>query len=242
MTAEPPSISHDEKRDQQPTLRPATELLRSPTIAFDDQGPLQLDIEERPLQHVVPRSGNNNLEMRREWTQEDKELSRANYDHLERQKSYHGEKGADGEEGDEGQADIREHRYTIEQLQETFKTNFSIKNVASSFGLTNEEAAARLVRDGPNALTPPKKRSSFQKVRPTTTLPHENINLFAYFISVYGLSAVTLQHPHDRRRCPRIHFARCGLQGSKTGFFYFLLFSIWVLTRIKLFPSWIRTE
>jgi sodium/potassium-transporting ATPase subunit alpha len=172
MTAEP---SHDEKHFQPPTSTPQrrhVELVRTPTIAFDDQGGPgadQPEIEEKSLQpytHAVPRSGNKNLEMRRELTQEDKELSRANYDHLEKQKS-HGEKGGDDDDekggGGANHADIREHRYTMEQLQDILKANFDSKNAPSSFGLTSEEAAARLARNGPNVLTPPKKKSAFQK-------------------------------------------------------------------------------
>lgn len=170
MTAEPPSTSHNEKHtDQQSTPRRPTELVKTPTIAFDDQGLDLPEIEEKslhPYTHAVPRSGNKNLEMRRELTQEDKELSRANYDHLEKQKS-RGEKGGADDDDEEGgvasQADIREHRYTMEQLQDILKTNFNSKHPASSFGLTSEEATARLARDGPNVLTPAKKKSALQK-------------------------------------------------------------------------------
>jgi len=201
MTAEPPSAtSQDEK--QPPSHQ--TELVRHPTIAFDDQGANQPEIEEGPAHphtHVLPRSGNKILEMRRELTQEEKELSRANYDHLERQKSHHGEKDAgDGEEEDDAnQADIREHKYTIEQLQDAFKTDFDVKQPSSSFGLTGEEAAARLIRDGPNVLTPPKKKSAFQKVNPnipftlsSSTRTDHSLFLYQYIDCLRSLFNVLL--------------------------------------------------
>lgn len=150
--------SEDPVTDTSPnTNKPGNgvELTRNPTIVFDS-GPDQLEIEEKPRPTAI-RSGNKNLEMRREVTQEDKELSRANYDHLEREKSH------DGDGNTVNQADIREHRHTAERLLKILDTDFDIKAPASSFGLTSEEAAARLARNGPNVLTPPKKKSAFQK-------------------------------------------------------------------------------
>lgn len=46
--------------------------------------------------------------------------------------------------------DIKEHFLTIPELEVEMKTSFTV-------GLTSAEAAMRLERDGPNALTPPKR-------------------------------------------------------------------------------------
>jgi len=175
MSADPPSVSQDEKPLQQ-HHKPHTELVRHPTIAFSDQIVDQLEIEEtyaRPYSHFAPRGGERNLEIRRELTQEEKELSRANYDHLETHKDDKDSADADG--GGANHTDIREHRYSVEQLQDTFKTNFDIKQAASSFGLTSGEAATRLARDGPNILTPPKKKSALQKASLNILLVDENL-------------------------------------------------------------------
>lgn len=138
-----------------------TELKRhQPTIAFDKTSD-QPEIEEKSPAPLRVR--NRNLEVHRELTQEDKELSRANYDHLERQKSQPGGEKGDGDGNLSNQTDIREHMYSADHLGETLETTFDLKAPASSFGLTMEEAAARLSRNGPNVLTPPKKKSALQK-------------------------------------------------------------------------------
>ena len=46
--------------------------------------------------------------------------------------------------------DITEHSLSWEELEKAMMTNFSS-------GLSSEEAASRLLKNGPNALTPPKK-------------------------------------------------------------------------------------
>jgi sodium/potassium-transporting ATPase subunit alpha len=43
-------------------------------------------------------------------------------------------------------------------------TSINAGNPSASSGLTAEEAQARLARDGPNQLTPPKKKSALRKV------------------------------------------------------------------------------
>ncbi|KAF8320135.1 aminophospholipid-transporting P-type ATPase [Clavulina sp. PMI_390] len=130
------------------------EVPRQPTIAFDNTlSPSGID-EKRQLS----RAANKNLEIRRELTQEDKELSAANYEHLDKKD----DKG-DGDENLVNQADIREHQYTAEQLTKILDTSFNAKAPATSEGLTSAVAADRLAKNGLNRLTPPKKRSALQK-------------------------------------------------------------------------------
>jgi sodium/potassium-transporting ATPase subunit alpha len=88
-------------------------------------------------------------------TKEDKELAAAGYDHLSSPKDQKTEKGT--------QIDIYEHSLPIQGLSDLLKTNFDLKDPAHSFGLTSDEAKARLERDGPNMLTPPKKKSALRK-------------------------------------------------------------------------------
>lgn len=94
-------------------------------------------------------------------TQEDKELAAAGYDHLDQAKK---EGGKDGEDDKMGNVDITEHRLPILEVMEVLGTSFEVKDPAASLGLTVGEAGERLKRDGPNALTPPKKKTALQKV------------------------------------------------------------------------------
>lgn len=92
----------------------------------------------------------------RTMTKEDKELAAAGYQHLITSKDQKTEK--------ETQIDIFEHNLPFDGLSDTLKTNFDLKDPGHSFGLTSDEAKARLERDGPNMLTPPKKKSALRKV------------------------------------------------------------------------------
>lgn len=89
-------------------------------------------------------------------TKEDKELAAAGYDHLGTPKDQKTEKDI--------QIDIYEHNLPFDDLTDSLKTSFDLKDPAHSFGLTSDEAKARLERDGPNMLTPPKKKSALRKV------------------------------------------------------------------------------
>lgn len=89
-------------------------------------------------------------------TKEDKELAAAGYDHLGTPK--------DQKTDNETQVDIHEHSLPFDGLTDTLKTNFDVKDPGHSFGLTSDDAKDRLARDGPNMLTPPKKKSALRKV------------------------------------------------------------------------------
>jgi sodium/potassium-transporting ATPase subunit alpha len=52
---------------------------------------------------------------------------------------------------------ITEHNLSMSDLESTMRTNFAV-------GLTSDEAASRLLRDGPNSLTPPKKPPMWYKL------------------------------------------------------------------------------
>ncbi|RPD59319.1 aminophospholipid-transporting P-type ATPase [Lentinus tigrinus ALCF2SS1-7] len=97
--------------------------------------------------------------MKREMTKEDKELADAGYEHLKQQKPQ-GQKEGDGKlDG----VDIHEHKLGFQELQTELDTTFDAKDPSTSPGLSSEEAKARLSRDGPNILTPPKKKSALRK-------------------------------------------------------------------------------
>lgn len=141
---------------QSPTFTEDEALAATRTVAFD--GPLdQGDIYEEKIHHghIRPRG----VEMKREMTKEDKELAAAGYEHLEEHKA----KGKKGESSDFDNVDIQEHRLAFPELSRALDTNIDTKDPGSSYGLTNEEAKARLARDGPNVLTPPKKKSALRK-------------------------------------------------------------------------------
>lgn len=132
-------------------------LAATRTVAFNslDQG--EINEEKIHHGHLRPRG----VEMKREMTKEDKELAAAGYEHLEEHKT----KGKKGESSELDKVDIQEHRLPFSELGKTLDTSIDTKDPGSSYGLTTEEAKARLTRDGPNILTPPKKKSALRKVR-----------------------------------------------------------------------------
>lgn len=115
--------------------------------------PNEAEITEEKLGGGAKPKG---IEMKRELTREDKELAAAGYEHLEEKK---------GQKPELQQVDITEHRLILADLHKTLETSFDAKVPEQSRGLTSEEAAARLERDGRNVLTPPKKKSALRKVR-----------------------------------------------------------------------------
>ncbi|KAN0141264.1 aminophospholipid-transporting P-type ATPase [Lactarius tabidus] len=96
------------------------------------------------------------VELRREKTQEEIRLAAAGYDHLTKDKP-------SAEDTKFGDVDITEHSLPIHEVETLLSTSFNWTDPAQSRGLTNADAEERLKRDGPNALTPPKKKSALQK-------------------------------------------------------------------------------
>lgn len=122
----------------------------------DDSSPRAVVLAEDTIREekVVGRMG---VEMtHRTITKEDKELAAAGYDHLGTPK--------DQKTENETHIDIYEHSLPFDGLSDQLKTDFDLKDPGHSFGLTSDEAKVRLARDGPNMLTPPKKKSAFRKV------------------------------------------------------------------------------
>jgi sodium/potassium-transporting ATPase subunit alpha len=101
----------------------------------------------------VARTG---VELKHTLTQDDKELAAAGYGHLADKNKKAGI--------EEANVDIHEHKVPLANLGETLSTSIDPKDPGASHGLTAAEALARLQRDGPNILTPPKKRSPFRQV------------------------------------------------------------------------------
>ncbi|PPQ97968.1 hypothetical protein CVT26_003117 [Gymnopilus dilepis] len=93
------------------------------------------------------------VEMKRTITQEEKDLAAAGYEHL--QNPDHKDDGKN--------VDITEHQLDLASVLEVLKTSFDTKEPSQSYGLTADEARTRLQRDGPNVLTPPKKKSALMK-------------------------------------------------------------------------------
>ena len=120
------------------------------------------DVEEKAPHAHAPRP--KGVEMKREMTKEDKELADAGYEHLRQEKAQAQAHKGEGE-GEPDGVDIQEHRLAFEELQGALDTAFDAKDPALSPGLSGDEAKARLARDGPNVLTPPKKKSALRKVR-----------------------------------------------------------------------------
>ena len=59
--------------------------------------------------------------------------------------------------------DTNDHVLSLADIAAKHNTSLSVDNIRQSNGLTKSEAAARLLRDGPNALTPPKKTPEWIK-------------------------------------------------------------------------------
>jgi len=140
--------THSSDPEKSPNLDKDIEAVPVRTVAFpeeDERHPR--DEKQRPL----------GVEMRRQMTEEDARLAAAGYEHITREKS--------GPETVKfGDVDITEHSLPIHEIEVLLHTSFNWTDPAQSSGLTAAEAEARLQRDGPNALTPPKKKSALQKV------------------------------------------------------------------------------
>ena len=96
------------------------------------------------------------VELKKTLTKEEKDLSAAGYEHLDAD--------AKQRKSEETNLDIHEHQIPLQALSDTVKTNFNLKDPGHSIGLTATEAGTRLEQDGPNILTPPKKKSALRKV------------------------------------------------------------------------------
>eukprot|EP00445_Apocalathium_hangoei_P043815 CAMPEP_0203976200 /NCGR_PEP_ID=MMETSP0359-20131031/100994_1 /ASSEMBLY_ACC=CAM_ASM_000338 /TAXON_ID=268821 /ORGANISM="Scrippsiella Hangoei, Strain SHTV-5" /LENGTH=534 /DNA_ID=CAMNT_0050914403 /DNA_START=60 /DNA_END=1662 /DNA_ORIENTATION=+ len=59
--------------------------------------------------------------------------------------------------------DATEHKMSLEELKEKFETAIDEQNPKESKGLSDQEAKNRLLRDGPNAMTPPKQTPEIVK-------------------------------------------------------------------------------
>lgn len=144
------------------------DIVATRAIAFpDDQE------KERPTGGLRPKG----VEMKRTITQEDRDLAAAGYAELEDKKHKAG-----GKEVDLMNVDIQEHRLAFEKLKVELETSFDSKDPGASTGLTSEEAKVRLQKNGPNVLTPPKKRSALRKVR---ELSYPSSSISYYAVSVH---------------------------------------------------------
>ena len=139
--------THSSDPEKSPNLDKDIEAVPVRAVAFPDDDPHPRDEKQRPA----------GVEMRRVMTEEDARLAAAGYEHITKEKS-------DPETVKFGDVDITEHSQPIHEIELLLHTSFNWNDPAQSSGLTTAEAEARLQRDGPNALTPPKKKSALQKV------------------------------------------------------------------------------
>ncbi|KAH9977106.1 aminophospholipid-transporting P-type ATPase [Lactifluus volemus] len=100
--------------------------------------------------HRDDKSRPTGVEMRRQMTQEEIILAAAGYEHLTKEKTT-------DESTKFGDVDITEHSRPIQEIEGILSTSFNWTDPAQSSGLTAAEAEERLQRDGPNALTPPRR-------------------------------------------------------------------------------------
>ncbi|EFP77177.2 hypothetical protein PGT21_010835 [Puccinia graminis f. sp. tritici] len=130
---------HDRSTNQLNTANPTG------GISFADPKP--------PMSATI--QGGRDLGLRRELTHDEKELANAGYEELESKMKAKALEGVS--------ADISEHKLSPAKVAEAMGTSINLGNPSASSGLTAEEAQARLARDGPNQLTPPKKKSALRK-------------------------------------------------------------------------------
>ncbi len=139
--------THLSDPEKSPDLDKDVQAIPVRTVAFPDDEHHPRDEKQRPA----------GVEMRRQMTEEDVRLAAAGYEHLTKEKPGPGDTKF-------GDVDITEHRLPIHEIEGLLHTPFNWNDPARSSGLPTAEAEARLKRDGPNALTPPKKKSALQKV------------------------------------------------------------------------------
>lgn len=134
-----------------PTMHAEELLANARTVAFPNE---QDDIYEEKIHHGHMRP--KGVEMKREMTKEDMELAAAGYEHLQEHK---------GKKDELDGVDVNEHHLSFDELGKALDSSIDTKDPGASHGLTSEEAKQRLARNGPNILTPPKKKSALRKVR-----------------------------------------------------------------------------
>jgi Cation transporter/ATPase, N-terminus len=139
--------THSSDPEKSPNLDKDIEAVPVRTVAFPEDERHPRDEKSRPA----------GVEMRRVMTEEDARLAAAGYEHLTKEKS-------GPEDVKFGDVDITEHSRPIHEIEGLLRTSFNWNDPARSLGLTTAEAEARIKLDGPNALTPPKKKSALQKV------------------------------------------------------------------------------
>jgi sodium/potassium-transporting ATPase subunit alpha len=128
-----------------PLTSPNEENVATRAVAFPDDDEIH---EDKRIGALRPKGP----EIKREMTQEDRDLAAAGYEHLEEK-----------QQSEVDNVDIQEHRLSLKDLAKAHNTLFDTKDPAQSAGLTTEDAEARLARDGKNVLTPPKKKSALRK-------------------------------------------------------------------------------
>lgn len=117
-------------------------------VAFPDE---ETRLEEKTY-GVRPKG----VEMKKTLTQEEKDLAAAGYEDKKARKAE--------KESDIGQVDITEHATSLIEMNDKLNTSVDVKDPGNSTGLTGDEAKRRLEQNGPNVLTPPKKKSALRKV------------------------------------------------------------------------------
>lgn len=112
----------------------------------------------------------------------------ANYEHLEDLKLKNKNKSeadinAQGDGKFSSTVDISEHMLSFQELTTRLDTSFYVKDPSKSLGLTPTVAEQRLAQNGPNVLTPPKKRSAFEKVDVHLSLSEYRLTPFIFPVS-----------------------------------------------------------
>ncbi|KAF8655874.1 hypothetical protein AX16_002957 [Volvariella volvacea WC 439] len=144
-----------EHQHTQETQSIEEEAQNARAIAF----PSDLDAHDEKGAAITVRPRGTGIEMKRNLTQDEKQLAAAGYEHLDAQKI----KAKMEEDPQANNVDIDEHRHTFSELEEALGTSIDIKDPSQSYGLTDDEAKARFEKYGPNVLTPPKKKSALRK-------------------------------------------------------------------------------
>ncbi|SCZ89305.1 BZ3500_MvSof-1268-A1-R1_Chr1-1g01094 [Microbotryum saponariae] len=161
MTAPNPSglpTTFDEKAST-PARRLSTSSTADSELKKEGVHTTGVTFPDTPLKRIptLPRTNTlgirRELTLNRELTQEVKDRAAAGYqDANEKTK-----------ESASQFIEIVDHHLTVAEVAKKFDTTFDVKNPANSKGLTSAVAAERLQTNGPNALTPPARKSGLRK-------------------------------------------------------------------------------
>ncbi|SCV71466.1 BQ2448_3054 [Microbotryum intermedium] len=178
MTAPNPSSGLPTTFDEQaptPARRLSTSSAADSELKNEGLQSTGVTFPDTPLKRIqtIPRTNTlgvrRELTLNRELTQEVKDRAAAGYQHANEKTKESALQFIEIVSSEFLPHDIDDltpqvdHHLTFAEVATKFETSFDVENPANSKGLTSAVAAERLGRNGPNALTPPARKSGLRK-------------------------------------------------------------------------------